>query len=405
MKKSLVAVLIFLILTNFIFASPCYASTDASDTNTFTQDDYDNMSNEGVGDTGVSVVGTIVGFIAKIINAIPMTIQFLISIVLSYGGIIEDNCTQDDIGLFSIQNIIIGKYLLLDANVFRDLSEGIDTPFNNQSSMSFTDTIKDIRTTVSFWFVVLRDLAIVINLAMLLYIAIRLAIVTLAADKARYKELLYNWVISMIILFTLPYLMSIVNTIAEVLVGFARNLMISLEKSNKKSFENELLLSMFGLISENGGLKVALYSIVYWALIWTEFKFFTMYSKRMLSIFFLVIISPIITVTYAVDKIADKKAQAFDRWLHEYATNLFIQPLHCGIYLVFMYMANNIALEAPLVGVVFLMSLTKGEKIVKSLLAISGVSIKGVGDEFSMKGLKGSLKGLVPKPGPKPGST
>lgn len=404
MKKSLVAVLIFLILTNFIFASPGYAATGADDSNSITQEEFDNMANEGGGYPGKTFVGTVVGIITKGIDIIPMEIQCLISIFLCYGGIISDNCTQEDIGLFSIQNIIIGKYLLLDANVFRDLSNGIDTPLNSKSSMAFTDTIKDIRTQVALWFVILRDIAIVINLVMLLYIAIRLAIVTLASDKARYKELLYNWVISMIILFTLPYIMSIVNAIAELLTDFAKNLMISLENSNEKSFENELIISMFSIINKRGGLKVALYSIVYWALVWTELKFFTMYAKRMLSIFFLVIISPIITVTYAVDKIADKKAQAFDRWIHEYTTNLFVQPLHCGIYLVFMYMANNIALEAPLVGVVFLMALTKGEKIVKSLLAISGVSIKGVGEEFSMKGIKGSLKGLVPKAGPKPGS-
>ena len=399
MKKTLISVLIFLILINFIYAIPVYAAEDPSG------QIYNEMKDDGtvdvngeemsVNDTGNSVMGTIVGLIAKLINSPVMLIQALATTILEAGGIIEDNCTQQDIGIFSIQNIIIGKYLILDPNVFRDLSTGIDSSFFGE----FSNTITDFRATVAMWFVILRDVSVAINLAMLLYIAINMAISTVASDKAKYKELLYNWVISMAILFLLPYIMTIINMISDVLVDVCRKIMIALENSNSTSFENEILTEMFSLTTENGGLRMALYSIVYWVLVWTEIKFFSLYIKRMLSVNFLVVISPFITVTYAADKVADRKAQAFDRWLKEYTTNIFVQPIHCFVYMVFMYMANNIAVEAPLVGVIFLTSLTKAEKLVKTLIAVSAKSLKGVGDGMSGRGFMGSLQKMIPKPG------
>lgn len=400
MKKNLVSVLIFLILFNFIFAIPVRA--DFEDPSGAI---YNDMKDDGtvdangtemsVNDTGNSVLGTIVGFLAKYISSPVMLIQALVSVFLESGGIIEAHCTKQDIGLFSIQNIIIGKYLILDADIFRDLTTGIDTSFY----ASFFDVILDFRETVAMWFIILRDIAIVINLAMLLYIAINMAIATIASDKAKYKELLYNWVLSMAILFLLPYLMTIINRFAEIFVNISRNLMISLEAKNSTSFENEILSSMFTLVTENGGLRMALYAIIYFILVWNEIKFFTVYIKRMLTINFLVVISPLITVTYAADKIADRKAQAFDGWLKEYSVNTFIQPLHCFIYLVFMYMANNIAVKAPIIGIIFLTSLSKAEKIIKSLVAISAKSLRGVGDGMRARGLASSLRKLVPKAG------
>ena len=51
--------------------------------------------------------------------------------------------------------------------------------------------------------------------------------------------------------------------------------------------------------------------------------------------------------------------------------------------MVFMYMANNIAQTAPLVAIIFIISLTKAEKIVISILGLSGITLKHVGDEMN----------------------
>lgn len=113
MKKVLSLVLIFIILTNFIFTNPAYAADNVSG-NTFDQSNYDDLSDDGtipietengeqeasVADSGPSVIGTIVGYIAKIVNAVPMMAQLLITAFLNMGGIIEANATKEDIRHF-----------------------------------------------------------------------------------------------------------------------------------------------------------------------------------------------------------------------------------------------------------------------------------------------------------------
>ena len=120
-------------------------------------------------------------------------------------------------------------------------------------------------------------------------------------------------------------------------------------------------------MENTGGMTLAAYSIMLCILTWSHFKFFMMYLKRVLAVAFLVIISPLITITYSIDKAGDGKAQAFGAWFMEYFVNMMIQPLQAILYLIFVFSANEIAKKAPIVGVIFLLSLTRAEKIVKTI--------------------------------------
>lgn len=114
-------------------------------------------------------------------------------------------------------------------------------------------------------------------------------------------------------------------------------------------------------------MTLAAYSIAFWLLIFAEFKFALMYFKRFIVVCFLTIISPLITITYSIDKAGDGRAQAFESWLREYMMNIFIQPLQALIYLIFIFSANEIAKASPIVGIVFLLSITRVEKIFKEI--------------------------------------
>lgn len=402
MKKLLFSFFVIIMLTNFIFLNPNYAHDGEEQEQTITMDDFDKFSNDGtanvnglqmsIGDIGASQVGLHTGFIVNFINIIPVLGQVYVTIFLCASGVIDSNTVDDDYWLFNIENIISGKYVFFDANIFRDIKK--------DANLTDRTIVVKLRNNVKMWFIIVRDLAIIFNLCVLLYIASRMAIAIIASDKAKYKEMLYNWAVSMVILFFLPYIMSAINWISELLVDFARFCMNAIPG---ESFERSIMEQLIENLFSASGMKAAFYSIIYWILIWNQLKFFTMYAKRMLTSFFLVIIAPFITITYSIDKIADKKAQAFDKWLHEYLMNMFIQPIHCFTYLVFMFMAGEIAKGAPILGVIFLMSLTKAEKIILSILGLSGSTLRQVGDEFSMKNFTGKLKGLIPKGMPKPG--
>ncbi len=81
-----------------------------------------------------------------------------------------------------------------------------------------------------------------------------------------------------------------------------------------------------------GGIFAA---IMYFMIQGQAFGFFLFYLKRMITVGFLIIIAPLITITYSIDKIGDGKAQALNAWLKEISYNVLIQPFHCVIYLAF----------------------------------------------------------------------
>ena len=75
------------------------------------------------------------------------------------------------------------------------------------------------------------------------------------------------------------------------------------------------------------------YAFIYLMMTIMTFIFLLTYIKRMITVAFLIIISPIITITYSIDKMGDGKSQALNRWMKEFIYNILIQPFHCIIYL------------------------------------------------------------------------
>ena len=131
---------------------------------------------------------------------------------------------------------------------------------------------------------------------------------------------------------------------------------------------------IYGDLDKCGGFNLISKVIVFYILMWAEFKFLLMYVKRVLVVSFLTIISPLITITYSIDKAGDGQAQAFAAWFREYIMNIFIQPLHAILYMVFLFTANEIAVEVPAVGIIFLLSLTRAEKIIKTIFNMRGLA-------------------------------
>lgn len=103
-------------------------------------------------------------------------------------------------------------------------------------------------------------------------------------------------------------------------------------------------------------------------IIYYTIKFLIMYIRRMLTVGFLIAISPLITITYAIDKAGDGQAQAFSAWMKEFVTNVFIQSIHALMYLVFIFSAIFIANEAPLLAIIFFGLLSRAEKIARNII-------------------------------------
>ena len=150
--------------------------------------------------------------------------------------------------------------------------------------------------------------------------------------------------------------------------------------------------------SWNDGIAGWSAALVYMGIIVLTFVFLIMYIKRMITIAFLILISPIITITYSIDKINDGKSQALDTWTKEFLQNVLIQPFHCIIYLVFISVGINIVsksgtLAAGIIVILTMFFIFEAEKIIKNIFGInSDTTGSGMKTALTIVGTMTALK-------------
>ena len=296
----------------------------------------------------------IASVIASIIKMIPRVLQILMSQVVG--------ADADSENLFTIQNLLTGKYELFDINIFN----------KNVSSDSSSDISKLLKENVASWYGTIKTIAIMASLVVLLYVAVRMAMSTTLDESVKYKKMLLSWGVGFVLIFVLHYIALFLITLSDQLV----RMLASLAPSNQTPFEYSVMYRIF--YADAQGWDTVLQAILYAMLVWYQAKFFYMYLKRVISNAFLILISPLVTVTYAIDKASDLKAQAFNSWLEELITNIFIQPMHLLMFLVLLYSAGAIAELYPIIAILFLLGLGKTEGIIRGLFKLKGSSISGI---------------------------
>lgn len=278
-----------------------------------------SFATEETANTEVNVVDIIsglldgvLGIFLNIFNILPVTIggviQMIAASVANIGGYKFTFLQLDD--------ILFNEVPILSVNFFATIDNSV---------------VANIRTNIAIWYYALRNIAIVISLVVLIYIGIRMAISTIAEDKAKYKKMLIDWVVGFITIFLIHYIIVITVNVNDLLI----NMFSNYTKDNLDGgFAGSLALNAVNLL--DGFVKGFTSSILYLFLTVMIMMFLISYVKRMLTVAFLIIIAPIITVTYSIDKIGDGKSQALNTWLKEFVYNVLIQPFHCIIYLAFM---------------------------------------------------------------------
>lgn len=280
------------------------------------------------------IVGILVQFVRIIGIAIGYGLQWLTTLVAESA---EGSDTSEKTGhLVTPDHILFNRLAITDIDFFQGEKFGNIT-------LSEGNPIRMIRKSIADWYNVLRTISIILLLLALIYVGIRLAISTVAEDKAKYKDWLKNWVVSMCLLLVLHYLIigiirvnnSFVNTIYEVQKSTLGN------KDDGAIGKYVESLAWEGINTENKGIGSIAYVWVYIGIVALTFIFLVMYIKRMITIAFLVMISPIITITYSIDKLGDGKSQALNNWFRMFMESVLIQPFHCIIYLVFVATAMS----------------------------------------------------------------
>lgn len=259
--------------------------------------------------------------------------------------------------------ILFNKVTIVNVNVF-------DKKLTGDGAISGA-----FRKGIATWFYAFRNIAVVILFVVLLYVGIRMAISTVASERARYQKMITDWVVSLALIFLMQYIAIFTLTVNDALVqGIQGVSTINLSNAVEK-----LKLYSYNPL---GGIKSIGAAFVYALLMWQTMSLFFTYFKRMLKICFLIVISPLVTLTYSIDKMGDGKAQAFNTWLKELIFGILIQPFHCAIYMAFVSMSLkmvtprltnlnnfNTGLAACLVAILGIQFIKPAEQIVRKIFA------------------------------------
>lgn len=332
-----------------------------------------------------SVVGSITGLIARLVNIIIIQVDVIMG-VLTATTITTPSGSETEF-FFTIDRAVFNRVNLFNANYF-DVEDKYDV---GEATVDGSVINKKIKEGIVATYEVSKTLAISISLLVLIYIGIRMALSTVASDQAKYKKMFMAWVESIIILFVTVYIMVAIAEFGDLLTGIFYNMRTDIIESDPDFFgdgvfENKIRITTFLALFDFSGLILTFWSIIYWCLLFLELKFFWLYTKRLLMVGLLIVVSPLIIITYSIDKAGDGKAQVFSSWMKEYTVNILIQPLHALIYMVFVLTANALAYKSPLVAIALLLSIGSVERMVKVVFDMKGLTtLRGV-NKFMKKG-------------------
>lgn len=272
-----------------------------------------------------------------------------------------------------------------------ETNSGFEYVYENGDEMNKHSIARALHETIASWYVALRNLAIVGLMLVLVYVGIRIVISSTASDKSKYKQMLMDWLIALCLLFCLHYIMTftttIVTEVSSTIAGanaenYGNNIAVKVEGTSYE-FNTDLMgLIRFKMQSPNGYDKLV-YLIFYLAMVIYTCLFTFTYLKRVLVMAFLTLISPLVALTYPIDKLRDGKAQAFDMWFKEYIFNALVQPFHLIIYSIFVGSAIDLAVENPLFAIVALAFLTPAEKLLRKFFGFEKATTGGALGSFA----------------------
>lgn len=289
---------------------------------------------------------------------------------------------------YTPEKIFSNQVPALDVNFINpkdwtDIKDESGNPkFPNAELMNKRSITQDLHSTIANWYVALRNLAIVALLSVLLYVGIRIIISSTASDKAKYKQMLIDWVIALCIVFFLHYIMSFILTAVEMITqGLDSGTEIVVQVLDSSNGDFPFKTDLTGLCrlqiqySDLGARMI--YLIFYLAIVIYTVMFTWTYIKRAITMAFLTLMAPLVAITYPIDKINDGKAQAYGIWFKEFVFNALLQPFHLIIYTIFLGSASEIAVKNPIYAILFLAFIIPSEKLLRKMFGFDKAATAG----------------------------
>lgn len=323
------------------------------------------------------------------ILAIGEGLKWLISLIipgnLSIDAIIFDRYPATTLTLFSADN-----------GYYENGSESFVNPLFNGGAANGLNKI----------FGEFQKIAATIYVIILVYMGIRVLLISTADKKAKFKQLLVDWVKGVAILFLFPYVIRYAILLNHGIVDYiyqkagevlANNSPVIEQKEGEMSSQPKPPEDLEVKDTDNYMETMhktawrthrVSYAICWFIMLVQMIQFLVVYMMRLIKIVFLIAIFPLITISYAIDKIGDGKSQAFDHWCKEFLLEVFVQTFHAINYavvmgIVFKFASNNWFLA--IIGVTYV---SKGSDLIRGLFA----QMKGGGAGGPMNPAKSLIK-------------
>lgn len=277
-----------------------------------------------------------------------------------------------------------------------------------------------IREFVAMWYTIIRLLSMIAMLIALLGIGIKMALSTVASEKAVYKRMLVDWVVGMIILFAMHYLIYFIIIINETLVDTVAETANSINKTQiqfvnsgreSKAEENtqivsddEIEINLYEEIRSrayDARLSIGLSGmIMYVTLVYFAVRYSIVYLKRYLTVIVLTLMAPPLGVAYALQKALTGKSSSLKTWWTEFVMTVIIQIVHALIYAVFISTALALSMESVagmVVALIFMNFSLKAEKMFRQIFKMGdGDSLAGrMAESGDADKLQSNFKGAV----------
>ena len=220
--------------------------------------------------------------------------------------------------------------------------------------------VVQIKNLVSMWYYVIRLIALAAMLVVLIAIGIKMAISTIASDKAVYKRMLVDWVVGVIILFAIHYMMIFIINVNDSLVNIIKESATHINTVTMK----QLSETGTNINKSNEDIEIDVYEavrtraydaklsnglsgmIMYMTLVYFAIRYTLVYIKRYLTLIVLTLMGPAVGIAYALQKVLNGKSSTFKTWTSEYIMNVIIQSVHALIYSVFISSALVLSLQS-----------------------------------------------------------
>lgn len=356
---------------------------------------------------GLMTIGIRAVFIGWIELA-EMFLTWVLDMNREFVDILMDSTGVYSQNVVNVESILFNKVPILNANIFENVNNNTQQPNN---------IVEIIRVAVAKWYYILRLIAIAFMLLVLIFVGIKMAISTIASEKAVYKQMLVDWVAGMIIVFTIHYMMIAIFAVNDSIIAGLQPLLggdkqieleeyqYGIEKDNQEKSRtyNELETTLYESARTRAySLKLTdgfTGMIIYGVLVYYAWRFAIKYFIRVFNIMILTLVAPVISASYALNKVMTGKSKIFSGWLTEYIVNVIVQMFHVIIYVSFVAIALKLSAESlpgAILAFVLLHFMLEGEKFLRTLFKMSGSkgSLSGEMDRIGLQEIKSGVQGL-----------